>query len=68
MALRRQPPPPEPCGCGQEIAELRQIIAALARAAVRTGHATAVYELPGNRRMDNQADATLIGRAAQQRP
>jgi hypothetical protein len=34
MALRRQPPTPEPCGCEQRIAELEQTIAALAATVV----------------------------------
>lgn len=69
MALRRQPPAPEPCGCEQRIAELEQAIAALARYAARTGGAAEVYLLPGNQRIDNRADAALIRKAlAQRRP
>lgn len=68
MALRRQQPPPEPCGCEQRITELEAAVAALARTAVRVGHATDVCALPGNRTLDNRLDAAIIRTAAQGQP
>jgi hypothetical protein len=64
MALRRQPPPPEPCGCEQRIGELERTVAALARAAARNGAADDAYLLPGNRVIHNQPDAAVIRAAA----
>jgi hypothetical protein len=68
MALRRQQPPAhEPCPCAglaERLAGLEADIAALARTAIRAGLATDVCQLPGNRVIDNRADAAAIRAAA----
>ena len=67
MALRsgrKQLAAPPPCACAERVAELEAAVAALARAAIRNGGGDDAYMLPGNRAINNQADAAVIRKAA----
>jgi len=48
----------------QRVAELETICGALARAVIFGGLAPDVHQLPGNRNVDNRADAAVIREAA----
>jgi len=72
--MRRSASPASPdadaervAGLEQRIAELEQVVAALARFAVRDGGGADVYLLPGNRVIDGRADAALIRTASRKR-
>jgi len=61
---RPRTPPPEPAqpDCAGRLAALEQTVAALARAAVRAGHAKDVIDTPGRALLN--PDAALIRAAA----
>jgi hypothetical protein len=64
MGLRAKPVPAGPaCNCAERVAELETAVAALARAAVRAGHAKEVLD-GYNQAIDNRHDAVVIRAAA----
>lgn len=68
MGLRAKPAPAAPaCECAARVAALEQTVAALARAAVRAGHARDVLDTPG-RGMLNPDAAIIRAAAAPNRP
>lgn len=63
MGLRTKPEPAAPaCGCAERLAELEAAVAALARVAIRNGHAKDVLDLPGRAQLN--PDAAVIRAAA----